>query len=41
MTIDDLKRAYDRIRPTTAINRARRAAIMSQILRLVQQGSQG
>lgn len=38
MTVEELKKIYDSIPPTNPINRARRAAIMRQILILLAGG---
>ncbi len=38
MTIEELKKVYESIPPTSPINRARRAAIMQQILKLMEGG---
>lgn len=34
MSIEELRKLYESIRPTSPINRARRAAIMRQIMQL-------
>lgn len=38
MTIEELKKVYESIPPTSPINRARRAVIMQQILKLMEGG---
>lgn len=38
MTVEELKKVYESIPPTSPINRARRAAIMQQILKLMEGG---
>ena len=38
LSVEELKKVYESIPPTSPINRARRAAIMQQILKLMEGG---